>query len=162
MTHLAPWQKVTYYLGEVLLIGGLLWAIYDRFIASGPGCPLLQSGWLQPFSVVIAGIAFDTLPLHPFGAAQYLRSGLRRTAAGIVWWLLALAGVAFALYAVVTAALPPTWWLLALVPAFLWYWTAVRSRADGQPAPPKQAPPAPPSGAAATKIDDETPEEEDE
>lgn len=152
MTHFAPWQKVAYYAGEALLIAGLVWALYERFVASGPNCPLLQPGTiLQPFSLIIAGIALDALPLHPFGAAPYLRAGLRHSAAGVVWWLLVLAGVGFALYSVITAAAPPTWWLVALVPAFLWYFTAVVTGSDGKPAPPAKAPPAPPRGNKKTK-----------
>jgi len=158
MTHLAPWQRVTYFCGEALMIGGLLWALYLQFFLHA--CPIGLPGLFQPFSLVIAGIAFDTLPLHPFGASQYLRPGLRRTAAGIIWWLLALAGVGFALYAVIAAAAPPSWWLLALVPAFLWYWTAVRSRADGQPQSPKQAPPAPLREDPAESDDESTEMEE--
>lgn len=152
MTHFAPWQRVTYFCGEALLIGGLLWALYMQFIQRV--CAVGLPGVLQPFSLVIAGIALDTLPLHPFGAAQYLRPGLRGNAVGVIWWLLALAGLGFALYAVIAAAAPTSWWLLALVPAFLWYWTAVRSRSDVQPVPPKQAPPAPPR-ADAPAGDDE-------
>jgi len=142
MNQLAPWQRVTYYCGEALLIGGLLWALYLQFIQHA--CPIGLPGLVQPFTLVIAGIALDTLPLHPFGAAAYLRKGLGRTAAGIIWWLLALLGIGFALYCVITAAAPPSWWLAALVPAFLWYWAAIVSRSDGKPAPPTKAPPAPP------------------
>jgi hypothetical protein len=159
MTHLAPWQRVTYYCGEALMIGGLLWALYTQFVLHA--CPVGLPGLFQPFSLVVAGIALDTLPLHPFGASRYLRPGLRRSAIGAIWWVLALAGVGFALYAVVAAAAPVSWWLLALVPAFLWYWTAVRSRSDGQPALPKQALPAPPRKEAAASNDDEKMQEEE-
>lgn len=162
MTQLAPWQRTLYFLGEVVMVAGLLWALYIQFITRA--CAVGLPGVFQPFTVVITGIALDTVPLHPFGAAIYLRPGLRRSAAGILWWALSLIGLGFALYSLITAV-PGPWWIAALVPAFLWYWGAVPSRTVGKPIPPAKAPP-PPEGAReiTDEMDnddpDETPDEE--
>lgn len=151
MIHMAAWQRVMYYFGEAVMIGGLGWGLYSRFVLHA--CP---AGAFNYLTLIIAGLSLSVLPLHPFGAQRYLSSALRRTpGAGIIWWLLALFGLGYALWD--RALLQPgIWWFVALVPAMLYFWFAVQSRVDDGLKPPTHAPKPPsPTSEPPSTPDDE-------
>ena len=43
MSHLQPWQRTVYFLGEAVMVAGLLWLLYNFFfVKAGPAGPLAQ------------------------------------------------------------------------------------------------------------------------
>jgi hypothetical protein len=141
MNQLAPWQRTLYFLGEAVMVGGLLWGLYRVFIIRG--CPVST---FNDITLIVLGLALSTLPLHPFGTRAYFTPVLRRNpAAAMLWWLLALTGLGYSLYVRFTTAVPmDLYWAYALVPAVLFFWFAIPSKLTDRPIPPAKAPSPPP------------------
>lgn len=140
MNQLAPWQRTLYFLGEAVMVGGLLWGLYRVFIIRG--CPMST---FNDITLIVLGLALSTVPLHPFGARAYFTPALQRAPAAIIlWWLLALIGLGYSLYVRFTTPVPfDLYWAFALVPAVLFFWFAIPSKLTDRPIPPAKAPPPP-------------------
>jgi hypothetical protein len=139
MIHMARWQRVMYFFGEAVMIGGLIWGLISRFVLHA--CP---AGVFNYLTLIIAGLTLSVLPVHPFGAPRYLNRSLRSTpVAGAIWWMLALIGLGYAIWDRATMQ-PGIWWFAALVPAMLYFWFAVQSRVDDGLKPPTRAVEPPP------------------
>ncbi len=137
MINMTRWQRIIYGLGEALLVGGLAWGLYRAFVLRA--CPATV---YNDVTLVVLGVVFAVAPLHPFSPALYLRAGLRGTPLGLLWWLAALAGLAYSMYVRLSVPVPPDhWWFAGLVPAGLYFWFAVETKRR------EAAPPV--SGAAA-------------
>ena len=140
MTQMARWQRTLYFLGEAVIVLGLIWRLYNIFITKA--CPTTV---FNDLTVIVLGLAMITLAAHPFGQPAYLRPGLNAIPAlGIVFWLVSFAGVIYAL--VVRLSIPVSqdyWWLAALIPAALYFWFAIEVRTPAKSMPPAKAPPAP-------------------
>jgi len=156
MNALAPWQRTFYFLGEAVMVGGLLWAVYHKIFVGG--CPYGPFNFL---TLVVIGLALSTLPLHPFGERRYFTPVLRNNpAVAIVLWALALAGIACALYLLAQGlAVARYWWALATIPAFLYFWFAIPSKLTDNPVTPGRAP-KPPAKTANETIVENNPEKE--
>lgn len=138
MTGLAAWQRVVYYLGMALILGGVVWALYQMFIvracpmgqfnhltliAAGMGCTLLA---LQPFSQHSATAATPPAP-----APAYLAPVLRRNPRlAVTVWTAAIIGVALAAYAQ-WSKWPSVVCVVALIPSAYYVWFGIEV---GQPA----------------------------
>lgn len=149
MMHLQPWQRILYFLGEAVMIAGLLWGMWRILILRG--CPVSP---FNDITVIVVGLALSTIPLHPFGAHGYLKPALRSApGAALLWWLLALIGIGYSLYLRFSSPVPAGfWWFFALVPAVLWFWLAIPSKLGDRPLPPTKAPP-PPDGSGTDNDD---------
>jgi hypothetical protein len=127
MTGLTSWQRVVYYNGMVLMLGGFGWAVYRMFVVHG--CPTAS---FNDLSLIILGLGVSVLPLHPFGAApDYLVPLLRRNRglAGVVW-ALALAGCGFGIIAL-WRHIPNAQWMAALIPAAYYMWFGIEAGKPG-------------------------------
>ena len=147
MSQLAIWQRIAYFAGELLLIGGALWGLWARFF--GGMCPSGMIGWWSPFALVFIGLGLANLGLHPLGHAPHLLGVFQRLRwLSITLWALGLAGLGYALY-VWQGFAGRDWWMLALVPAVIYQLFAVQPRADTRLQPAAVAPPAPPRPGGA-------------
>jgi hypothetical protein len=136
--NMARWQRYMYGFGEALLFGGLLWGLYRMFVLRA--CPATV---FNDTTLIVLGVILAVAPLHPFKPALYLRIGLRGTPLGLIWWLLALAGLGYCMYVRLSIPVPPdNWWFAGLVPAGLYFWLAIEAKRRTDPPP--SAPPAPP------------------
>jgi len=177
MTPMALWQKIVYGLGEGLLVAGLLWGLYDRFMKHA--CP---TGAFNELTLIVIGLAVAVLPLHPFrreqgtgapgsgagpGAAKtggtaaaatqnagrmpappYLTPALRRSPAlALSVWIIALLGAAFSLWSRLSMQ-PGIWWFAGLLPAGLYFWFGISTSKSVQ-----AQRPAPPSKKPAPPKD---------
>ena len=134
MTRMALWQKWLYHGGEVLMVAGILWAAYRTFVLRT--CPI---HWYNDITLIAFGLFVSVLPLHPFGAPGYIAPWLRRSAPiAVVFWLLTVAGTAYALYSRVR--MQPGWyWAAALAPAILYLWFGIASKLSDSPLPRRAA-----------------------
>ena len=138
MGQMAKWQKVLYFLGEAVLIGGLLWGLYYRFILGA--CP---TGLLSYRTLIVLGLGLCVAPVHPLGNAPYLSAFLRRVwPLGPIAWVVSLLGVGYSLWHLSTNQAGP-WWFWALVPAGLYFWFGITTRSDPARQHPTKAPPPP-------------------
>ncbi len=123
MTGLTAWQRVVYYLGTVLMLGGFGWAVYRMAVLHG--CPTAR---FNDLSLIVLGLGLSILPLHPCGAsATYLVPVLRRIrGVAIALWALGLAGAAYSVYAL-WQHIPNLQWMPALLPAALYMWFGIET-----------------------------------
>jgi len=136
MSEMARWQKVVYYLGEALIIGGLLWGLYDRFVLGV--CPINVFSFK---TLIVLGLGVSVAPVHPFGKRQYMVPLLERSfALALLVWAVSLLGVAYSIWNLAILQ-PGLLWAYALIPAALFFWFAVSTRTDKSRRYPKQAPP---------------------
>ena len=147
MNTLQPWQRTLYFLGEAVMVGGLVWGLYRAFILRS--CP---SSVFNDITLIVIGLGVSTLPLHPFGNRSYFTPALRKLpVAALLWWLFALAGIGCSLYLRFQAPVPTGfWWFFAIVPAALYFWFAIPSRVTDRPLPPGRAPEPPVKKAKQT------------
>ena len=157
MTYLAPWQRTLYFLGEVVMVAGLLWGLWRIIIVRG--CPVTP---FNDITLIVLGLAISTIPLHPFGSRAYMQPALRRApTAAVLWWLIALIGLGYSLFLRFSSPVPVgLWWFAALIPAVLYFWLAIPSKLSDQPIPATRAP-TPPEGAPeiADEMENDGPDE---
>jgi hypothetical protein len=155
MSHLQPWQRTVYFLGEAVMVAGLLWLLYNFFFVKA--CP---TGPFNYLTLILAGLTLSILPLHPFGSRLYYSSSLQRAPfAAVLWWLIALTGLGYVLFRSFTSFVVIDYiWVTALMPAVLYFWFAIPSKLGDKPMPPPKAPPPSVSGDAA---DSELPDDVD-
>jgi len=139
MNKLMPWQRVVYFFGETVMVGGLLWGLWIFFTSKG--CPV---SWFNHITLIVLGLLISVIPLHPFGQREYFSPWLRNVpVAAILWWLLALIGTGLSVYQLVTNIGPMTYMIFVpLVPAALFFWFAIPSKLSDKPLPPQRAPAA--------------------
>jgi hypothetical protein len=88
-------------------------------------CPVAR---FNDLSLIVLGLGMAILPLHPFGASTGYLSSLfqRNSIMARSSWMLALSGVAFAIYAQ-WFKLPNAVWFIALLPAAFYMWFGIQS-----------------------------------
>jgi hypothetical protein len=137
MSGLKAWQRILYYAGELVMLGGIGWAAYSMWVVKT--CP---SGKFTYLTLILVGLMVSVLPLHPFGGGgkppAYITAWLGRLPyVAAAWWALSFCGALYGLYAQ-SARLPGMTWAVALLPAALYLWLGVTSKAsDPLPAPAK-------------------------
>lgn len=140
MNALQPWQRMLYFLGETVMVGGLLWGLYRAIVIRG--CPISP---LNDITLIVVGLAIATIPLHPFGQRRYIAPFLRNLpAAAVLWWVFALLGLGISLFLRFQLPVPVGYsWFFALVPAGLYFWFAIPSKLTDKPKPAVRAPEPP-------------------
>ena len=131
MSGMALWQRVLYHAGEVVMVAGLVWALWRVLVLRT--CPV---GAFNDITLIVGGLALSVLPVMPLRApdgafAPYITPALR-TRPLLAWaaWVVAFGCGAFALYARLTLT-GGLLWFCALIPVLLYLWLGTASRLDG-------------------------------
>jgi hypothetical protein len=128
---MALWQRVLYHTGEVLIVAGLVWALWRVFILRA--CP---AGAFNDITLIVGGLALSILPVMPLPSADgavapYITPALRpRPLLAWAVWVIAFGCGAFGLYARLTLT-GGLFWFYALIPALLYLWFGTASRLAG-------------------------------
>jgi hypothetical protein len=129
---------VVHHVGEVVLAGGLLWALYRVFVQRT--CPM---GWLNDLTLIVLGLTIAIAPLHPFGGRPVERRSVaatgaleqgyfmpwlaRRPALAVAFYLLAVAG-GCAAGTLIMLGYAAQLWFAPLIPTagYMWFGIYVR------------------------------------